>query len=153
MRWHLIPDRTVVLGALGLVVSLFLTWSHQLPRALLAEPGAGIAFQGVPRDPTGWQVYSAADVLLALLAAGLVAAVIVGRRRPRVVALLGIATATAFVAHAVAVPPTNGATLLNTRAAVPSYLASMATAGAGETVALASLAIAAVGLGAGLVEA
>lgn len=146
MRWHLLPDRMAVIGAVGVLLSLFLPWSHQLPRSLLAEPGAAVAFEGVPRDPTGWQVYSVADVLLAVLAAGLVVAVLVGRRPPRVVALIATALALAFVAHAVAVPPTNGATLLNANAEPASYLPSTATAGAGETVALVALSVAAAGL-------
>ena len=68
-------------GAVTLFVSLFLTWSHQLPRSLLdAFAGAG-AIQGVPRDPTAWQVYSVADVLLTVLAAALAVVALRGRSR------------------------------------------------------------------------
>jgi hypothetical protein len=149
MRWrpHLIADRAVVLGALGLVISLFLTWSHQIPGALLRQPGARIAFEGVPRDPTGWQVYSTADVLLALLAGGFVLAVLLDRRRARVIALIAVALALAFVAHGVAVPPTNGALIAGPEG---SHLPNTASAGAGEVVAIASLALASLGLLAGL---
>ena len=63
-----VADWLMLLAALVLVLSLFLTWSHQFPVQLRGV----IALRGVPRDPTGWQVYSVADVCLALVAYGLV---------------------------------------------------------------------------------
>lgn len=149
-RARLVADRLVVVGALGLLISLFMSWSHQLPSPANQPPGAGLVFRGVPADPTAWQVYSAVDVLLALLAAALVAAVVAGGTRARIVLLVAVAVALAFTAHALAVPPTNGATLLNPRAVVPAYLPSTATAGVGETLAIASLGIAGAGLVLGL---
>ena len=139
-------------GALCLFVSLFLTWSHQLPRSLLAVAGGSPALRGVPRNPTGWQVYSNVDVLLALLAATLVIVALAGRSRgPRVGVLLAVAVAFAFIVHALSVPPTNGVLVLNPVAASPQYLPRAATAGVGETVALGSLVVAGAGLLVGLV--
>lgn len=136
-----------LIGALGLFGSLFLTWSHQLPASLLAVAGSSPALRGVPRNPTAWQVYSVADVLLTLVAAGLVVAALLARsRRPRIWVLVAVALALAFAAHAVSVPPTNGVLVLNPVEVSPQYLPHVATAGVGEVVALVSLALAGAGL-------
>jgi hypothetical protein len=143
-----VADWLTLAGAVGLFAALFLTWSHQLPRGVLAAAGGSPALRGVPRDPTAWQVYSIADVLLALLAAGLLAAALVGgswRIRAGLLAAAGLALA--FTLHAVSVPPTNGVLLINPASSPPACLPSAPTAGAGETVASVSLAVAAAGLG------
>lgn len=118
-------DWLMLVGAIVLVLSLFFTWSHQ--RALA----------GMARDPTGWQVYSTADVLLALLAAALVYVSFLGTRRARALALVPVAVGLAFVIHALGVPPTNGALAAG---------ADQAGSGAGEIVALIGLGVAVTGL-------
>jgi hypothetical protein len=139
-------------GGVTLFASLFLTWSHQLPNSVLAVAGSSPALRGVPGDPTAWQVYSVADVLLALLAVALVAVALVGRSRAgRIVVLVAGALTFAFVVHALSTPPTNGLLVLNPIATSPQYLHPTATAGDGETVALVGLALAAVGTLVGLV--
>ena len=142
-RWanHL-GDGLTGVGALALFGSLFLTWSHQLSPAVLRLGGPALA--GVPANPTGWQVYSAADVVLTIVAAVLVAGAVAGRL---VVWLrwfgLGCAlVALAFVAHALAVPPTNGVVL----AGAHGYVASGAGAGPGETLAIVGLGLAVAGM-------
>lgn len=151
-----VGDWLTALGAVGLFVSLFLTWSHQLPPQALSSAGGSPALQGVPRNPTAWQVYSIADVLLVSLAAALLAIALRGRsRRLGAWTLVAVAVALAFVAHADSVAPTNGVLLvnpagvplLNPSASTPSYVPHAATPGAGEAVALVALALAAVGLG------
>lgn len=137
-----IADWLMVLGAVVLVISLFLTWSHQLPHAFAAQFAGTPALAGVPKAPTAWQVYSAADVCLALVAATLIAVAFVGTRRARLLALIPAALALAFVLHAASVPPTNGIALVLPAGYVPDH----ATAGAGETVAMAALATALAGL-------
>lgn len=140
-----------MIGGVVLFASLFLTWSHQLPESVLSLAGSSPALQGVPRDPTAWQVYSVADVLLALLAAALVAVALVGRSRSaRVTVLAAGAIALAFIVHALGTPPTNGVLVLNPAASSPQYLHPAATAGGGETVALVALVLAGVGILAGL---
>ncbi len=136
----------MLVGAVGLFVSLFLTWSHQLPNSVLDAFAGGPAIQGVPRDPTAWQVYSVADVLLALLAVGLVVVALRGRSSwSRVTALVGVGVALAFAVHAASVAPTNG--VLFTDPNNPSaYIPHTATSGVGETVAIVALALAAAGL-------
>jgi hypothetical protein len=124
-----------VLGAAALLLSLFLTWSHQFTGA-----AASAALRGVPKDATAWQLYTMMDVALALLAAGLAGAAVSGTRRARLIAGAAALAALAFVAHAVAVPPTNG---------LPLAVAHSATAGAGETLAIAGLVVALVGLSGG----
>ena len=139
-------------GAATLFASLFLTWSHQLPNSVLGVAGSSPALRGVPGDPTAWQVYSVADVLLALLAAALVLVALVGRSPAvRTVVLVAGAFAFAFVVHALGTPPTNGLLVLNPIAASPQYLHPAATAGDGETVALVGLALAIAGTLVGLV--
>ena len=125
-RWgELLADWLLVLGAAGLFISLFLTWSRA-PRAL----------PGVARDPTAWQVYSIVDVVLALLSVALIVVALVGRRRTRIGALMAAAIALAFAVHAHGTPPTNGA-----------VAHERASAGVGDTVAIVSLSAAIAGLG------
>jgi hypothetical protein len=143
---ELVGDWLIVLGAVGLLASLFLTWSHQFSRPFLAEFGTSELLQGVPHDPTGWQVFSAADVMLALLAGGLVLVALVGDRLWRLVALVAAGVGLAFTLHALSEPPTNGANIFNPALSVPTYFPNSATAGVGETVALAALGVAIVGL-------
>jgi hypothetical protein len=130
----------VALGAAALLGSLFLTWSHQLPPGLVAAAGPG-AFAGVPRDPTAWQVYSAADVLLALLAGALAAASVRGGRRARRWVAAASVIALAFVVHAVAVPPTNGALAAAPGRPGAGYVPDHAGAGIGETLAVLGLTL------------
>ncbi|HUE27745.1 MAG TPA: hypothetical protein VMP89_13300 [Solirubrobacteraceae bacterium] len=141
----------MLVGGVLLFVSLFLTWSHQLPSSVLSAAGSSPGLRGVPANPTAWQVYSIADALLALLAVGLVTVALAGRSPgARIAVLLAAAIALAFVAHALSSPPTNGVLLLNPVASSPQYLHPAATAGAGETVALVAMALAAAGLLVGL---
>lgn len=146
LRGQPLSDWLVLVGAGGLFVSLFLTWSHQLPKSVLDTFAGGPAIQGVPANPTAWQVYSVADVLLAVLAGGLVALALRGRSRAlRVTALIAVAIALAFSVHAASWAPTNGLDVIE--ANNPSaLLPHTATAGPGETVAIVSLALAAAGL-------
>jgi hypothetical protein len=129
-----------------LFVSLFLTWSHQITADLLNAFAGSAAIQGVPRDPTAWQVYSVADVLLALLAAGLAAVALRGRWRwSRVTALAAVGVALAFVVHAEGYAPTSGVLFVDPNN--PSaYVPHTATPGAGEIVAIVALGAAAAGL-------
>jgi hypothetical protein len=146
VRGQPLADWLLLIGAVGLFVSLFLTWSHQLPKSVLDTFAGGPAIQGIPRDPTAWQVYSVADVLLAVLVAGLVAVALRGRSRwARVTALVAVAIALAFTVHAESVAPTNGLLVLDPSHPA-SYLAHTATPGIGETLALISLGLAAAGL-------
>jgi hypothetical protein len=134
----------MVAAAVLLLVSLFLVWSHQLSPAIVRRYGATGTFDGVPRTPDAWQLYTAADVLLALVAAALVVAATWGDRTLRRVLVAAVAVAIAFVAHAIAVPPTNGANVFDPRTG--AYVATAASSGAGETLALAALAVAAAAL-------
>ncbi len=133
-------------GAL-LLGSLFLTWSHQFSPAFLNQYGSSAVLQGIPRDPTAWQVYSAMDVLLALLAAALVVVALIGDRRARLGVLVAVALALAFTVHAASDPPTNGATIFDSALRVPSYVPNTPHAGSGEAVAIVALGIAILGLG------
>jgi hypothetical protein len=140
-------DWLIVIGALALFGSLFLTWSHQLSPGFVALFGASDTLRGVPRDPTAWQVYSAADVVLALLAAGLVAVALVGNRAARVLAAVGVFVGFAFTLHALSSPPSNGsAQIFHPDLSVPNYVPLAPGAGVGETVALAGLLLALTGL-------
>jgi hypothetical protein len=145
VRREAAADGLIVIGAAALFVSLFLSWSH-LGEGLPALLGAS-AFTGLPRDPTAWQVYSSADVLLCLLAAALVAAGAFGTRRARQLVSGAAAVALAFVVHALFVPPTNGSLFADPSQNIPAYLPTHATAGPGETVALLGLLAALIGLG------
>lgn len=146
MKRAVLADWLVLIGALALFVSLFLSWSHQLPPSVLDTFAGAPAIRGVPRDPTAWQVYSVADVLLALLAGALAAVALRGRSRwLQALALIAVALGLAFTAHAASSAPTNGLLIIEGSSS-PAYLPHVATAGAGETVALAGLGLAAAGL-------
>jgi hypothetical protein len=99
----------------------------------------------VPRDPTAWQLYGAADVLLALLAAALVGAALRGGRRARVVIAALAAVALAFTVHAVERPPTNGTNL--PEVTLVAGVRNHPQAGVGEIIAIIALAISLTGLG------
>ncbi len=126
---------------MALLASLFLPWSHQLSGAVRAQYGASAALQGVPANPTAWQVYSAVDVLLALLAAALLAGALRGGRGMRLALLAALALAAAFTLHALSVPPTNAATLFDPTLSPPGYTPNPAAAGRGETLALVALGL------------
>jgi hypothetical protein len=130
-------DWLMVLGAAALLVSLFATWSHQFSAAFFTRwNGTGLLGR-VPRDATAWQLYSVADILLALIAGGLVAMALAGAPKARIVMLLAVAVGVAFTLHALRQPPTNGVTVFDSRLA--GYVPSSPTAGFGETLALAGL--------------
>ncbi len=135
-----------LLGAALLLVSLFLTWSHQFSPAFLDRWGASGALRGVPHDPTGWEVYSVADVVLALLGGVSVPAVWPGSRVGVAWAGVGAVVALAFVLHALAVPPTDGANIFDSSLSVPAYVPSSPAAGPGETVAIAGLGLSLLGV-------
>jgi hypothetical protein len=137
-----IADWLIVLGAVVLFASLFLTWSHQFSRPFLAEFGTSELLRGAPRDPTAWQVYSSVDVVLALIAGALFATALVGSRPARIGAMLAVAVALAFIVHALGAPPTNHATVFDPALSVRNY----ATPGIGETVAIVGLGLALGGL-------
>jgi hypothetical protein len=141
-----LADWLMVTGGLALFLSLFLTWSHQFSAAFLVQWGSSDALRGIPRDPTAWQVYSAADVLLALLAASLVAVALVGSRSARLWVTGACAVALAFTLHALSVPPSNGANLFDPSLSVPNYFPNSPAAGVGETVAIVALVAALIGL-------
>jgi hypothetical protein len=139
-------DWLVVIGALALFGSLFLTWSHQFSPAFLAEWGASDQLRGVPRDPTAWQLFSAADAVLALLAGALVAVALRGSRAMRGCALVAAIGAVVFVAHALGHPPTNGANIFDPSLSVPDYAPNSPSSGPGEIVAMIALGLAIAGL-------
>ncbi|MGH2858902.1 MAG: hypothetical protein ACRDMJ_15615 [Solirubrobacteraceae bacterium] len=139
-----ISDWLMALAAPVLFVALFLPWSHQFSGAFLARWGDTSALRGVPRDPTAWQVYSAADVLLALIAAGLLAVSLWGGRARRLALAIALVVALAFTAHALAAPPTNGAVVFD--AAAGTYAPNDPSAGVGEYLALVALALGAGGV-------
>jgi hypothetical protein len=139
-------DWLMLVGAVGLFISLFLTWSHQLPRSVLDTFAGGPAIRGVPGDPTAWQVYSVADVLLALLSAALILVALRGRSPfSRVAALVAVAVGLAFTIHAISTAPTNGLVLIEPND-TSAYLPHVATPGVGETVAVVGLGLAVAGL-------
>lgn len=142
----MVADWLILIGAVLLLGSLFLTWSHQLSRAVLADYGATALLRGVPRDPTAWQVYSVMDVALALLSLGLLVISLVGGRSARIVALAGCAIALAFTVHALSDPPTNHATIFDPALSVPGYVPDAPGAGVGETLAIMALLGAIAGL-------
>jgi hypothetical protein len=145
-RREALADWAMVLAGLALLGSLFLPWSHQLSAALRAQYGASAALQGVPPDPTGWQVYSIVDVLLALVAAGLLAAALRGGRPARLVLMAAIVCALAFTVHALSAPPTNGALLFDPGQVPAGYAPNPVHAGTGEPVALIALGLGLVGV-------
>jgi hypothetical protein len=140
-----IADWLIVGGAVTLLISLFLVWSHQYSREFLTRVGAS-QLQGVPRDPTAWQVYSIADVLLAVLAGALILAALVAGRRARISALVAAGFGLVFVLHAMTVAPTNGANVSDPSAGPGQFFPSSATSGAGEVVAVIALGVAIAGL-------
>jgi hypothetical protein len=144
-----VGDWLIALGAIGLFVSLFLTWSRQIPPALLAVPGAHV---GVPPDPTGWQVYSVADVALAALALALAVGAMIGRRRFLAILAAFVLVGLGFVVHALSSPPTNGVRLVNPGSVIPQYVAIAPTAGVGELIALVALVVALGGIAVSLVS-
>ena len=141
-----ISDWLMLLAALILFVSLFLVWSHQFSPAFLTRYGHLSVLAGVPRDPTAWQVYSVADVLLTVLAVGLLLVALRGSRPGRVAVLLGLAVALAFVVHALAAPPTTGADLFDPSLQPPRYTPNVPSSGGGEIAALVALVIGSIGV-------
>jgi hypothetical protein len=139
-----VADWTMMAAAVLLLISLFLVWSHQLSTAVVARYAGTGAFDGIPRSPDAWQVYTTADVLLALLAVGMVVAALRGGRALRMVLTAGVTIALAFVVRALGTPPTNGANVFDP--ATGRSVATGAHAGVGVTVALVALAIAAAAL-------
>jgi len=140
-------DWLLLVAALSLLGSLFLTWSHQFSRVVLAQYGSSPLLRGVPPNPTAWQVYSTMDVVLALLAGALVAIALVGGRSARIVAFAACVIALPFALHALGDPPTNHATIFGPAIRVPGYLRDAPSAGVGETLAIAALVAALAGLG------
>jgi hypothetical protein len=134
----------MVAAAALLLVSLFLVWSHQLSPSIVRRYGGTGTFDGVARAPDAWQLYTAADVLLALVAAALLVAALWGDRTLRMVLVAAAAIAIAFVAHAIAVPPTDGSGVFDPRTG--AYVATGASSGPGEPLALAALAVGAAAL-------
>jgi len=145
-RRELLADWLIIAGGIALFISLFLTWTHQFGAPFLAQFGSSSQLQGVPHDPTAWQAYSTADVLLALLSLGLMLIALVGGRRSRIGAIVLSALALAFALHALGTPPTNGANIFDPSLRVPAYVPTGATAGPGITVAIAALGVALAGL-------
>jgi hypothetical protein len=138
----------IVVGGVALFGSLFMAWSHQFSAAFLqvfGRPGGTV--HGVPLSPTAWQVYSAADVLLAVLAAGLVASAIAGSRVVRVGAAIAAAIGLAFAVRAIVDPPTTETAIFNPAFSVPQLASPGTTPAAGETVAVIALVLALGGLG------
>jgi hypothetical protein len=134
-------DWLMVFAGVALLASLFMPWSHQLPLAFFARYAGTGALAGVPPNPDAWQVFSAVDVLLALLAAGLLAAALRGGRPARAILLGALGVALAFTVHALAVPPTNGVLVYDPTRSPPGYTPVAAGAGTGETVALLALVL------------
>jgi len=136
----------VLLSGAVLFASLFLTWSRLSP-AYLTIANQLQALQGVPHDPNAWQVYSAADVALAVLAGSLIAVALIGSRLARMCAILAAFLALGFAIHAANVPPTNGAAdAFQPSLGVPSYVPASPSQGAGETLAIVALLAALTGL-------
>jgi hypothetical protein len=143
-RRERLADWMIVIGAVALFASLFLTWSHQFSPGFLVRFGTASQLADVPRDPTAWQVYSAMDVVLAVALAGVALA---GGRAARLCALAAAIVGIVFVAHAVGTPPTNGANIFSPSVAGgPAFQSSSPAAGVGETVALVGLGLAVAGL-------
>jgi hypothetical protein len=143
---EVVSDWLMLLAAPILLLSLFLVWSHQFSPAFLARYRHLTVLAGVPRDPTAWQVYSVADVLLAALAMGLLAVALRGSAAGRVAVLLGLVVALAFVIHALSVPPTSGANLFDPSLHPAAYTPNHPRSGAGEVVALIALVLGTMGV-------
>jgi hypothetical protein len=144
-----VADWLVLFSAIMLGISLFLSWS-QLSPAYVAVANRLRTLQTVPHDPTAWQVYSAADVLLLLLTVALLALALKGPRRARICTLLACLVALIFTIHAEGAPPTNGAATDFRPGAGPgvtTYVAPSPAPGAGETLAIIALIGAFGGLG------
>jgi hypothetical protein len=134
-------------AGVALLVSLFLPWSDERSPQLLAAFGRSPALQGIPAHASAWQVYSTADVALALLVVAITAAALAGSTRARLLTGAGAALGLAFAVHALGTPPTAGLTLAGrTSTGAVRYLADSATAGLGEIVAIAALALGCSGL-------
>jgi hypothetical protein len=142
-----ISDWLMAISGPLLLGSLFLAWSHQLSTGLRTRYGATSALAGVPVDPTAWQVYSGADVLLAVVAVGLMVVALWGGRARRIALALALAASLAFVIHAMAAPPTNGALLFDPTLTPPGYSANAVSSGTGEVLALVALALGGFGVG------
>lgn len=142
-----ISDWLMAISGPLLLGSLFLTWSHQISTGIKARYGGTAALAGVPADPTAWQVYSGADVLLALVAGGLMALALWGGRARRIALALALIVALGFVIHAMAVPPTNGVLVYDPTLVPPGYSANLVRSGTGEVLALVALGLGSVGAG------
>jgi hypothetical protein len=134
-----IADWLVLFSAVMLGISLFLAWSRLSP-AYLAVANKLRTLQTIPRSPTAWQVYSAADVLFMLLTVALFGVALAGPRRARICALVACVLALGFTIHAESSPPSNGAaTDFRPGLTGSSYVAPAPTPGAGETAAIIAL--------------
>ena len=142
-----ISDWLMAIAGPVLLGSLFLTWSHQLSAGVRARYGGTAALAGVPANPTAWQVYSGADVLLALVAGGFMVVALWGGRGRRIALALAVVVALAFVIHALSVPPANGALLFDPTLTPPGYSANTVGSGVGEVLALIALALGGLGVG------
>jgi hypothetical protein len=146
-RRELVADWAMVAAGVLLLVALFLPWSHQLSAALRHQYGATAALAGIPVSPSAWQVYSAMDVVLAVVAGGMLAAALRGGRPARLVLLGAMIVAIVFVVHAMSVPPTNGTLIYEAGPTSTGYYATnQVHAGMGETVALLALLVGVGGL-------
>ena len=141
-----ISDWLMAIAGPLLLGSLFLTWSHQLSPGFVARYGGTAALAGIPADPNAWQVYSAADVLLAVVAAGLLLVALFGGRGRRLALALALAVALAFVVHALGVPPTNGAVVFDPTLTPPGYTGNPVSSGGGEVLAVVALVLGAAGV-------
>lgn len=141
-----ISDWLMAIAGPLLLGSLFLTWSHQLSVGFTARYGQTAALAGVPADPTAWQVYSGADVLLAVVAGGLFAVALWGGRARRIALALALVVALVFVVHALSVPPTNGVLIFDPTLSPPGYSANPVSSGAGEVLALVALGLGSCGV-------
>lgn len=143
----LIADWLVLLSGVLLFASLFLTWSSLSP-AYLAVADQLQTLQGVTRDPNAWQVYSAADVALAVLAGALLVVALIGSKTARITAVIASVLALGFVIRAAGAPPTNGAAeAFRPSLGVPQYVAPSPRSGPGEALAIVALVAALGGLG------
>ena len=134
-----IADWLVLFSALVLWMSLFLPWSRLSP-AYVALADKLQTLQGIPPDPTAWQVYSAVDVLLAALAVALLGVALKGPRRARIGALLACILALGFAIHAVSAPPTNGVpNAFQPSLGIAARVSPSPEPGAGETAAIIAL--------------
>jgi hypothetical protein len=141
-----ISDWLMAIAGPLLLGSLFLTWSHQISKGFSSRYGATAALAGVPVTPTAWQVYSGADVLLAVVAGGLLAVALWGGRARRIALALALIVAVGFVIHALSVPPTNGALLYDPTLTPPGYSANPVSSGVGEVLALVALGLGSAGV-------